>query len=71
MPALFNIATRKGAFVGLQVLEAEYDAQKNIAPFLENRALRRVVQVRWASASAGYTQLASSLMQVTLTASDA
>lgn len=30
---------------GLQVLDAEYDAQKNIAPFLENRVLRRIVQV--------------------------
>ena len=29
-----------------QVLEAEYDAQKNIAPFLENRVLRRIVQAR-------------------------
>lgn len=29
----------------LQVLESEYDAQKNIAPFLENRVLRRIVQV--------------------------
>lgn len=28
-----------------QVLEAEYDAQRNIAPFLENRVLRRIVQV--------------------------
>ncbi|PRW44423.1 Peptidyl-prolyl cis-trans isomerase D [Chlorella sorokiniana] len=27
-----------------KVLEAEYDAQKNIAPFLENRVLRRIVQ---------------------------
>lgn len=28
-----------------QVLEAEYDAQKNVAPFLQNRVLRRIVQV--------------------------
>lgn len=27
------------------MLEAEYDAQRNIAPFLENRVLRRIVQV--------------------------
>lgn len=27
-----------------QVLESELEAQKNIAPFLENRVLRRVIQ---------------------------
>jgi hypothetical protein len=28
----------------MQVLESEYEAQRSIAPFLENRVLRRIVQ---------------------------
>lgn len=35
----------KCCHVCLQVLESDYDSQKNVAPFLQNRFLRRIIQV--------------------------
>ncbi|KAL4428099.1 hypothetical protein ABPG75_002188 [Micractinium tetrahymenae] len=42
-----------------KVLEAEYDAQKNIAPFLENRVLRRIVQTFTNDPSGDFSKWAS------------
>jgi hypothetical protein len=44
---IYNICTR--VYLAAQtfkekVLESDYDAQKNVAPFLENRVLRKIVQ---------------------------